>query len=496
MRVSLKRIAVMTTALFFLRFGPAFCEEGGQGGTLDGIEALIELLKEKGVISGQEAEDLIDRSRQAVQRDAEQAEKSKQELKEEVHEGLIEDLQEGVAQEVQRAARETVPEWTQRITWGGDLRLRYEGNFFDCDNALLLDPANPTEIMNTQTGRNRFRYRVRFGLHADVNEQVLLGLRLATGNIEDPVSTNQTLGDFLQNDSIALEQAYLRWKPRSPVSLWGGRFPNPWFHTDLLWDPDLNFEGAALQLRVPFGDRLKGFLTGGAFPLQEVEFSKKDKWLFGGQGGLEWNPVQGLSAKIGVAYYDFTNSVGRVNDPLRPGETDWTAPAHQQKGNTLMDIDPSAGIKTAYASDFNELDVLLKVDLSVWEPVHVVFEADYVKNLGFDKQEVAERTGNPDIKDRTNGFQMGLTVGHPRVRTRGTWKTFFFYRYLEADAVMDAFTESDFHLGGTNAKGWILGGEVGLMKNLWLSSRWLSSNEICGPPLAIDVFQFDLRAGF
>jgi hypothetical protein len=496
MRVPLKRIAVITAAAFFLHFGEASCEEEAQAGNLEGIEALIDLLRQKGIIDDQEARDLIDRSKQGARIEQEQAEKSKTELKEEVRNEVVEDLKEDVALQTRQELEEAVPEWTRRIVWGGDMRLRYEGDFFGCDNAVLLDPANPTEILNTQTGRNRFRYRARFGLKADVNEQVLLGLRLATGNIDDPVSTNQTLGDFLQNDNIAMELAYLRWKPLSEVIAWGGRFPNPWFHTNLLWDPDLNFEGAALQLNVPLVDRLRGFLTGGALPLQEVEFSKKDKWLFAGQGGMEWTPVRGLSARFGAAYYDFTNSVGIVNDPQQPGEADWTAPGYQQKGNTLMDIDPSSAIKTAYASDFNELDFLLQVDLSVFEPVHIVFEGDYVKNLGFDQQEVEERTGILGVAEGTDGFQIGLSVGHPKVRMLGTWRGFFYYRYLEADAVMDAFTESDFHLGGTNAKGWILGGEFGLMKNLWLSSRWLTSNEICGPPLAIDVFQFDLRAEF
>jgi hypothetical protein len=70
------------------------------------------------------------------------------------------------------------------------------------------------------------------------------------------------------------------------------------------------------------------------------------------------------------------------------------------------------------------------------------------------------------------------------------------YKYLEADAVVDAFTDSDFHLGGTNAKGWILGVDIGLAKNYWIAAKWLTSNEVSGPPLAIDVLQFDINARF
>jgi hypothetical protein len=230
--------------------------------------------------------------------------------------------------------------------------------------------------------------------------------------------------------------------------------------------------------------------------VQEVEFSKEDKWLFGAQGGLAWTPARWFTATVGVAYYDFTNMVGIVNDPLRPGETDWSAPSFQQRGNTLMDIDPGSSIKTAYASDFNELNAVLKADVSIFEPVHVMFIGDFVKNLGFDQQEVAERTGDPDVKDQTNGFQIGLTVGHTKVRTFGSWSGFFFYRYLEADAVVDAFTWSDFALGATNTKGWYAGASFGLLKNVWVRGRWLSSNEIYGPPVAIDTLQLDINAAF
>jgi Putative porin len=62
--------------------------------------------------------------------------------------------------------------------------------------------------------------------------------------------------------------------------------------------------------------------------------------------------------------------------------------------------------------------------------------------------------------------------------------------------VLDAFTESDFHLGGTDAKGYRLSAKYGLSKNVWLRGNWLSATEIDGPPLAIDVFQFDLNAKF
>jgi hypothetical protein len=153
-------------------------------------------------------------------------------------------------------------------------------------------------------------------------------------------------------------------------------------------------------------------------------------------------------------------------------------------------------VLTAYASEFKELNLIGTVDIGFWDPVHVVFLGDFVQNLGFDKPDVARRTGIPNPPQRTVGFQLGLTVGHPAIQEFGKWKVYLLYKYLGADAVVDAFTDSDFHLGGTNAKGWILGADVGLLKNTWATLRWMSSNEINGPKLAIDVLQLDLNVRF
>jgi len=89
-------------------------------------------------------------------------------------------------------------------------------------------------------------------------------------------------------------------------------------------------------------------------------------------------------------------------------------------------------------------------------------------------------------------------VGYLKTLALGDWNLALSYRRLEADAVMDAFTDSDFHTGGTDCEGWILSGQLGLYKNLWLKARWLSANEIIeeNGQLAIDTLQVDLNVAF
>lgn len=89
-----------------------------------------------------------------------------------------------------------------------------------------------------------------------------------------------------------------------------------------------------------------------------------------------------------------------------------------------------------------------------------------------------------------------LTVGYPKLSALWDWNVYVGYKYLESDAVMDAFTDPDFGLGGTNLKGYIVGGRVGLGSNVWASVKYMSANSIAGSPFAVDVVQVDLTGKF
>ena len=136
------------------------------------------------------------------------------------------------------------------------------------------------------------------------------------------------------------------------------------------------------------------------------------------------------------------------------------------------------------------------MDWAAFDPTHVMLSADYVKNLGYDQAEITQRTGLAAPDPKITGYQVVLAVGAPKIRQRGDWQASVAYKYLEADAVLDALTDSDFHLGGTNAKGYTIAGSYGVDNNTWLSLRWLSTDQIEGAPLSIDTLQIDVNARF
>jgi hypothetical protein len=486
----------------------ALMEKRGQAG-FSPLAALTELLKTKGIITSSEADRVAKRSvsgsQQAVtlyyeptQKDLERITDSvTSEVKKDVREQVKAEIKQEVLQETKKEIQSAAaPEWTKRIRFSGDIRLRYEGDFFSKDNGEFLSPSNPTQILNSQTERDRFRVRARLGASAEVTDKVEAGVRLSTGDTINPVSSNQTMGTYLNKYSVVMDLAYLKFKPAPGFTLMGGRFSSPWFHADLVWWRDLTFEGVSATYQPNFSDVFKPFFTAGGFPLQEVELSTKDKYLFAGQAGIEIRPRKDLWGKIGVAYYDYVHTRGTANTPEFPEQFNFTAPQFQQKGNTLFNIQPATSTPLfALAADYRELNVTGMLDIGFWHPVHVLLTGDYVNNLGFDRRSVERLTG-VEVPTQTQGYLAGLTVGYPEIINRWDWRVYGYYKYLEADAVLDAFTDPDFHLGGTNAKGWVMGADLGLGKNLWTSLKWVTTNEIKGPPFGIDSIFVDLNYRF
>src|SRR5204862_420905 len=61
--------------------------------------------------------------------------------------------------------------------------------------------------------RNRARLRVRFGFDGKLNEDFTSGIYLATGSLGDPTTTNETLTNFFDRKTIALDKAWITYNP-------------------------------------------------------------------------------------------------------------------------------------------------------------------------------------------------------------------------------------------------------------------------------------------
>jgi hypothetical protein len=474
------------------------------------------------------------------------------------------------------------PEWASRIRFYGDMRARYEGirhpkgndpefvNFGAINSGAPYDTSisnlSYPPYFNTDRDRDRFRFRARVGLEADVADSFTAGFRIATGENNSPVSTNQSFGANGGNFSkyaLWLDRAYVQWKPfdneqvtveGEPVSklaavrehvrdlaVYFGRFDNPFFtNTEMVWDGDLGFDGVAAKASYEFSNGLKPFAVAGAFPIYntdlnagfnldpEVSFPRKskseDRFLFGGQLGLAGPIREDASFKVAASFFDFGDIKGKLSSPCFVSnastvcDTDIRRPSFAQKGNTYMplrNIVPFAGNDNGttnqfqyfgLASNFRTLVLAGQVDLARFDPIHVTLDGEFVKNLAFNKRQAArvavnnfgaaDNNGNAPYEGGDTGWAAMLTVGHKEIKTLWDWKVNVAYRHLESDATVDAFTDSDFGLGGTNLKGYTVGGSLGLADNVWASAKWMSADNVAGAPYSVDILQFDLNAKF
>lgn len=443
----------------------------------------------------------------------------KKEMKEEIKKEVMANLN------YKAGERLGLPGWIDRFNFEGDIRLRYQNDRFGDSNPTLeeFNRFNGTDLFNTTDDRNRARVRARLATKVKVNDWLNGEIRIVTGNLNDPLSPNQTQETRSAKYTIGLDRAYLSANITPSLNIVGGRFPNPFFFTDLVWDPSMHFDGVATTFKPQFNKSWSGFATVGAFPLEDVESSDinraKSKWLYGSQAGIKWTSVNKSSVKLGVALYEFDNIEGKTNGIFAgsgSGPYDSTRPAFRQKGNSTFDINNGFDLDNpawALSSKFRNLNVTGEVDIAVFDPVHITLTGDYVRNIGFDKKEISKRTGlipSNMPEEQVNAYHVKLAVGNtgtsspsnslPTTTKLHDWQSFIAYKRLEADSVVDSYTDSDFLLGGTNAKGWVVGGSYGIGKNTYLSARWFSADEIkprvASKPLSVDVLMLEMTSNF
>jgi hypothetical protein len=358
--------------------------------------------------------------------------------------------QEEQAKKVEEAKKAvSLPDWLKRVSLFGDVRLRHEG-FYN----------QPAKDGVKVTANNRERLRARIGLKAAFGDELSATVRIATGNPKDPISTNVTLDNSFTPEDINLDWAFITFSPGKSfdirpglVSVTGGKFPNPVFRPgEMVWDDDLSPEGTSEVLALL--DKPVG-------PLQQVKVhalqwtfgqvsNAGDGWMFGGQVTPTLR-AGSADIDVGLAQYWYLNDdliaqQSNTNSSLKMTNAVKTA---TEGGKTLVDGFQSSFDLTNVGTAITFPNAVRAMPLKFW--------ADYVHNWG------AVRA------DRADGFQGGAKLG--AAKTRGDWTVGTFYEYLEREATLSTFSNSDFGLGGTNEAGPVLTLEYQLLDPLTLIAR-------------------------
>ena len=153
----------------------------------------------------------------------------------------------------------------------------------------------------------RYRYRIRFrmGGNFPVHPHANLGFRMVTGATDDPATGNVDLDDYFSKKGFNLDRLFLRYSPNPPLTVTIGKFPNPFERVELVFHNDVQFEGAAQQIRLnDVGAIRQVQLNLGQFILAESK-SGSDTNLFAGQLFLKGLHLRGLS--LGTMLYEYRN---------------------------------------------------------------------------------------------------------------------------------------------------------------------------------------------
>src|SRR5215813_11999171 len=387
-------------------------------------------------------------------------------------------------------------DWLNRFTFFGDVRNRVEGFYQD------RVPA-----------RTRERFRLRLGATMKITDELLAGMRLASGDPNDPISTNQTMGSGFTRKPIAIDWAYFTLMPKksiglgdlpwTPIVITAGKFQNPAFRpraamiSELVWDDDLAPEGVS-ETFVPY-QASEGLLRRVQLNLmqwvvQENPQAKGDSaWMFGGQGvvALQVHPKALLTlamADYGYMKADYMAQLRNSNNQLKLTNT-----AVLNNGTVVPGGFPiSPGSTTAtqiknYFGDFNILNGAFQVDVDTgyanW-PFTLI--ADFANNT-------ETKTGK-DFAVWT-GFSVGAT------RNPGDWAFSAAWVYMETDSVVSFFSFSDYgRNGGTNQQGPTMRLEYMLYPRLVLSVRDTITSYIDlpkgQPNSMLNRLQFDATLSF
>src|SRR6516164_892715 len=179
-----------------------------------GDQALLDALVRKGVLTEKEAEEIS----------AEAAKQAVTTSESKIHIG----------------------DWVQELRLGGDLRIR---NQADQSTRMILSNPNAGPV-DQVVPRDRWRFRLRLTADFKLQGNFFGGIMLSTSDNRAADTKNATITGGYDLYSIFIARAFMGWAPIPGLTFIAGKQANPFYTTDLIYDPEVDPQG--LVERVDF----------------------------------------------------------------------------------------------------------------------------------------------------------------------------------------------------------------------------------------------------
>lgn len=381
----------------------------------------------------------------------------------------------------------------------GDVRARFE------------DRRGTTPV-GDRLQLDRERFALRFGLRGDLFDDFYFGFRLDTSS--NPRSPWVTFGSSTissasggslsapfgkSGDGVNVGQAYLGWRLGDWMDITAGKMPNPLYTTPMVWDVDLNPEGAAERFKHSIGSA-DFFANFGQFVYQDnnpnfisgslVNYVANSSRLQGGtdttfllawQAGVNYHFTETTSAKIAGTLYQYigleTNLFSSGIGDSFVGESAYGGPGSPA---TINGLASQGGVyyNQIGVNNLLVLDVPFEVNFKIRRLNARVF-GDFAYNLDGSQRandafnglatqvQLAGNVSRPPLlsygaqRNDVKAYQLGFGIGngdnlglvYGSVAKRHTWEFRTYWQHVEQYALDPNLLDSDFFEGRGNLEG-------------------------------------------
>jgi len=356
-------------------------------------------------------------------------------------------------------------DWATKIKWRGDLRYRHE----EVHRERTATSDEGVTTVEDAEDRYRHRIRARFGLDAQVSDNVKTTVQLSTAENRDPRSSNQSLDDNATRKEVDIDLAYADWTFAQGANLVFGKQPYPFYRTgnSLFFDGDLNPEGIAAKFE-------RGILFGSGYGWwwneqhnDDPSAEHTDTLIFGAQLGLRM-PIGDASNLVAFGHY-YNCGGCRGNSPLfnNSANGNTTYPLVAPNITNILVFDYEIGeLGAEFSTQVGSLP------LQLW--------GQYAQNMA---------SGVEEDTAYNAGFRLGR-ASNPR-----TWEVGAMYQSIDKDALFGQLIDSDFGNGVTDTEGWALRGAYAPVRNIAVNLTYFINtlNKDVGTELDYDRLQLDFN---
>lgn len=355
------------------------------------------------------------------------------------------------------------------LALSGDVRVRWQS---DSWKPQVADGTNENQ-------NSRFELRLRINADYKLADDFFAGFGLQTEdrhsgavdatNYADRDKTfnpggrkNQTLADQGKNYSIGISKAFLGWTPTPGVTLIAGKQNNPFYTTDMVWDPEIYPAGFTESINFNKAFGISGIdltLVAGQFVVADNNEAKpttsnesRDAYIYMTQLVASAELTSGVKLTVAPGYYT-TNS----------GDGDG------ENGNSLRNLkvillpgDVSteiAGLKTKF----------------LWDLAYNVEGTDLSKTTTGTINNNHLAITNPSKIDN-RAFLLGVKVGENK--KKGDCSFIANYRRVGYSAVDGNVNDSNFAYGYTNMKGVTLGVTYNIGDAATIGASYIMANNL------------------